>query len=60
MAAEIKTKPQQRQPVLLSRIEDDTLDVVTSVDFTTNEDGIITVGEDKYWNLCISLKKRVV
>nr|NP_001071921.1 zinc finger protein [Ciona intestinalis]BAE93316.1 zinc finger protein [Ciona intestinalis] len=47
MAAEIMTKPQQRQPILLSRIEDDTQDVVTMAVFTPNEEGIITVSIDK-------------
>ena len=47
MAAEIKTASQQRQPILLSRIEDDTQDVVTDAVFTPNEDGIISVSEDK-------------
>lgn len=47
MAAAIKTKPQERQPVLINRIEDDTQDIVTAAVFTPNEDGVITVGEDK-------------
>ena len=47
MAAEIKTKPPQRQPVLLNRVEDDTQDVVNHAVFTPNEYGLITVSEDK-------------
>ena len=47
MAAEIKTRSQQRQPILFSRIDDDTIDVVRGAVFTPNEDGLITVSEDK-------------
>ena len=47
MAAEIKTNPQTRQPILLSRIEDDTQDVVVGAVFTPNEDGLISISEDK-------------
>jgi len=47
MAAEIKTKPPQRQPVLMNRIEDNTLDITTMAAFTPGEEGLITVSEDK-------------
>lgn len=47
MAAEIKTKPLQRQPVLMNRIDDPTLDITSMSAFTPGEEGIITVSEDK-------------
>ena len=48
MAAQIGLQTSQHmQPVLLSKIEDDTQDVVTGAVFTPNEDGIISVSEDK-------------
>jgi len=47
MAAEIKTASLHKQPILLSKIEDDTQDVVTGAIFTPNEDGIISISEDK-------------
>lgn len=47
MAAEIKTKPKQRKPNLVGRIEDENHDVVTMLALTPSEDGVITVSEDR-------------
>jgi len=47
MAAEIKTRPQQRQPILLHRIDDNSLDITTMMAFTPGEEGLITISEDK-------------
>jgi len=47
MAAEIKTKPPERNPILMSRIEDQTLDITTMSAFTPGEEGLITVSEDR-------------
>ena len=55
MAAEIKTRPQQRQPVLLNRIDDNSLDITTMMAFTPGEDGLITISEDKLASYIINL-----
>lgn len=47
MAAEIKTKPTQRKPNLIGRVEDDNHDVVTMLVLTPSEEGVITVSEDR-------------
>lgn len=47
MAAEIKTTPSQKKPNLIGRVEDENHDVVTMLALTPNEDGVITVSEDR-------------
>lgn len=47
MAAEIKTKPKQRKPNLIGRIEDENHDVVSMLVITPSEEGVITVSEDR-------------
>lgn len=47
MAAEIKTLNTDVKPNLIGKIEDDNHDYVTALTLTPNEDGIITVSEDR-------------